>query len=405
MVMPEVIDLGGNGRGVGFAGAVFENAVGIDVTRYGVNGDGVYNNTALIDKLLETGENLIFPPNGTYLTDGEHVIRHDGQTITNYGCIKHTGRKREIRSFPRNYGDSDYISGGFGNGYNAIFIVPDYIDRFALVGSGYLDGARYSFIHGDAGCGVFAVRAPNVYIDHHFRKFINCAVKLVNCPNSIVTKRSTFIDIHNIGTELKSYLNDFRTGVPWVGIVLPQSGDIDGYYEKINDFQLSSANGCGIDFSAADGSLPMRNLRISGRFYKCWIGIWSENNFAGSEAFNIVIDQPQVYGDPTGADQTMNGIGLIGLRNFVVNMPVVYNVSNTAPAVGSQSASLTLVDCKHGNINMPVLRDDRATTPRTEYGMRVSACDDLNILYSKISGHSISDYVSINGSTNITKVP
>lgn len=358
------------------------DSVPVSPMEYGAVGSGVADDTAAINSAISTGKHVIFPRGYTFKTQGQHSITQNGQTFIIEGTVKYDGVRRAL-------------PGGAGTGFQGLFQIQDNVTGVSFIGNGTLDGNRSQvpMVIGDAGAGIYAYRAPKLTVDGpNFENFIEDGIKAFNCPEITVTRRTRFFNIGNIGVELRSYLNDPRVSpaTAWSGTTYGPSGDVSGFYDLINDGLNGAGNGTGVDFSSASGAPSVNNLRISGHFRDCLLAIWSENNYSGAEANNITIDAPLIQGNfrasGGGSATTLDGIGLIGCKNSQIISPVIKNVANVAPAVGSQSVGINLVGCDGVSVINPNIVDDTGGANRMQYGIRLNGSTNIEIKGGQISG-------------------
>ena len=392
-----------SGEGAGLvgmdAGGTLEEAVKIVTPlQFGAAGDGVTDDTAAISSALATGADVHFPAGYTFITQGLHEITTSHQRFIVDGTIKYDGVRRFI------------ATGVYG--FQGLFRVQDQVEGVTFEGSGVMDGnwrragatVDQPLEFRDAGAGIYAYRAIGLKVRGiTLQHFSEDGIKTHNCPALDID--ATFFDICNVGMEIQSYVDDPRTALPWVGDVYGPSGSVTGFFDWIDDGELflNFGNGCGVTFNAASGALPVNNLRVGGHYRDCLAAIWSENNYSGSEAQNIIIDAVTIQGNFRGAAtaSSLQGIGLIGVKSGQVISPVIRNVGNVPPAGGSNSAGLHIVECDGISIINPTITDDTGAADRTQYGIRVNSGTNIDIRGGAISGMATSPIVQVNSPTNV----
>lgn len=342
----------------------------VSVLDFGAVGDGATDDYTAITNALLTGKHAVFPEGYTFLTAGNHSITTSYQMLVINGTVKKkSGTAQEI------------------------FVVQDQVEGVTFTGGGVLDGNRTAFAGGNRGSGILAYRAISLTVDGvTFQNFIDDGIKAHNCPNLVVTKATRFYNIYNIGVEMRSYANDPRTAIAWVGTVYGPSGDIDGFYDRIDDGLHGAGNGVGVDFSPADTALPIKSLRVSGRFRDCLRAIFSENNYTGTTSVsNILIDNPIIEGNYRGVGtvETKDGIGLIGVIKTKIVGAQMLNIGNFAPAGGSCAGIQISTGCSEIDIVDAQIHDTTGATDRTDYGINIAAGSKVRITGGAITGASI----------------
>jgi hypothetical protein len=382
----------------------------VSVLDYGAVGDGETDDTDANNAALATGEDVHFPAPYTFLTQGLHQVTTDHQRIIIDGTIKYDGVRRQIAG-----SDPEDPEAVFG--FQGLFQVQDQTEGVVFEGSGTLDGAwdrdmdqeeGTGLQYRDAGSGIYAYRAIGLRIDGlTFTRFSENGIKAHNCPEIIVTRATSFVDICNAGTEILSYADDPRTAVPWVGTLFGPSGDVSGFYDLIDDGEQFAnwGNGVGVGFSCGPGAPSINNLHISGHFRDCLAAIWSENNYAGSEAHNIIVNSPLIQGNfrssRGGSASSMQGIGFVGVKNSQIITPTIKNVGNIEPLPGSNTAGIFIVESDGVNVIAPAIVDDTAAVDRTQYGIIINAGTNVAILDYDIRGMADGDILQTNSPTNV----
>lgn len=358
-------------------GKVSETAV--SVVDFGATGDGTTNDTTACQNALDTGRDVHFPEDMVFLVNGLSCATA-GQRIYLDGTVK------------KRTGSSATVS---------VFTIND-VAGVQFVGNGTIDGNRSAFTFpAQNPSGIAAYRAESLLVDGiMITECMDCGIKAFNCPNLVTTAATRFYKIKVNGIEIDSYVNDPRTGSPWSGSpqVQSPSGDINGFFDWIDDGLKGVGEGNGVIFSPrSPGALPVCNLRISGRYRDCLRGIWSEDN-VGVPSLNIVIDSPVILGNYRGstgpnAVETKDGIGLIGVKNATIISPTIRNVGNFATASNAECTGITIGGAETDGVIViaPEITDDTGNTDRTDYSIRINYGANIAIIGGHVSGASMAE--------------
>lgn len=365
---------------------------GVPVTplEYGAVGDGVTLDTDAIDLAMATGKRVVFPAGYTFLTDTKfgHRFSVDGQVVEINGTILHNGTLHTI--------------GAGYTGYFGLFSAFEVSD-IQLIGSGTLDGAWNSnkaSVVGRVGSGLTLSNCPRATIvGPLFQNFYDDAIKTFSCPDINVLQPTRFFNIRNIGLELRSYAtNPYAAigsfagflGTAWSGTIKGPSGTVNISAEQIDDGLHGAGNGSAIDFSASGTTPPpCNNLRISANIKDCLLGIWSENNVPGSEAYNITIDGVVIEGDIAGAGTTecSDGIGFVGVLGGTIRNVLIRNQTNIAPPnPGAETAGVNIVQCTDIHVEGVRVETDTGIANRMQHAIKLSGSDRVEIKGCSQSG-------------------
>lgn len=345
----------------------------VNVLDFGAVGDGVTDDATAITNAVATGKDILFPEGLTFLTAGNHSVATNNQKL----IIKGTVKKKS-------------------GTVQSVFVVADQTQGVLFTGGGTIDGNRTAFTSGQTVSGILAFRAIDLTVDGiMLQNMIDDGIKAHNCPNLVVTKSTRFYNIYNMGVEMRSYGNDPRTGLPWVGVVYGPSGDIDGFYDLIDDGLHGAGNGVGVDFSPGDATAPdIVGIRVSGQYRDCLRAIFAENNVPSTvNVQDIVIDSPVILGNYRGSGtvETKDGIGVINCKNVQIIAPIMRNIGNFVPP-GGVCAGIQISGNDVANIDIvnPQITDDTGAANRTDYGIYIGAgsSDDVRIRGGRISGMS-----------------
>lgn len=348
---------------------------------YGAVGNGVTLDTAALDAAMATGKHVVIPKGYVFLTDTilGHRYVSDRQIVELRGNVVHDG------SLPT-------IVGPY-NGFFGLFSASE-VEGIQLIGGGRLDGAwngtRPAVPGARIGTGLMLAKCPQAVIDGpQFEAFFDDGIKANNCPELSVSRMTRFYHIRNIGVEMSSYAaNPFAAafgatyagflGGAWSGTIYGPSGKIDGIYENIDDGLAGAGNGTAIDFSAELGAPRCTNLTIRGSIRDCLLGVWSENNQAGSEATNVDIDV-LITGNIAGVGTTQcsDGIGLIGVYGGKVRAQIT-NQTNIAPPAGAETVGLNIIQCTDIDAYVNV-KTDTGIANRMQHAVKVSGSSRVEL--------------------------
>jgi hypothetical protein len=362
-------DAGGTGRFLSF------DSGSVNVLRFGAVGDGVADDTAEIQAALDTDRDVEIPLGKTFLVDGDLRNGTNFQRIYGGGCIKKKA----------------------GN-VKPIFYLLDESDGVHFDNI-EIDGTLASFTVGNATPAILGYLAKSLTVTNcYLRDNADAGIKLRDSAG-LIAIGNRFYKTKNNGIELRSYINDPRTGSPYVGTRPEIQGNIKivgNHFNRIDDGGHGAGDGCGITFDSVNGSYPYKNVTIEGNTFvdtlRC---IWTENNITGSEAVNVSIVGNTLLGCVSGAGtiECKDGIGLIGIKGAVISGNTIRNISNIV-SVGDTtgitiSGSLGVTVVTDVTITNNIIIDDTAAANRNDYGIRVTLGDGLTIYGNRISGASI----------------
>ena len=354
----------------------------VSVLDFGAVGDGVTNDTAACQAAIDTDKNVIFPDGYTFAITSLSGFT-DNRTYSGGATIKK-----------------------FGTTPAHLFNLPDQSVNITFDGL-IFDGNRSAFVVGNIGSGIFGYLCRSLNVQNcTFRNIIDSGVKhrdgaFVNVTNCV------FSDISENGVELRNYDGDPRTGLQYPVNARPvmEGGHniSNSRFERITREETDVGpivDACGVTFDSirlyALTVVPHRNITIANNtFIDCLRGIFSENNYTGSEANGVLILGNQVRSGISGGYAqgvfSKVGIGVSGVKNAVIADNIITNPVTYTPA-GSVTAGIQLTASVGvaNNTNVTV-RDNRITNDGSiadgmEYGIYVRACDGLNISGNTIEG-------------------
>lgn len=326
----------------------------------GAVGDGIADDSPYIEAALATGKHVVIPKGYSFKTSANvgqgHAYTADKQIVEVNGDVLYSGTRHAL-------------PGGHAPGFHGIFVARD-LERIQIFGSGNIDGAMVRgavgsgtwgpFSAGDNGSGLFFTRCPGFFVDGvKLTRFINDGIKSVNCPEFYVGGQTYLFDIYNIGHEINSDATDvFNGGIAWVGTTYGPSGKHYAVCELIDDHLHGAGNGCGVDFSSETGAARVQGLTIGGRYLDCLLPVWSENNYPGSEARDVILDDVYARGNIRGAAvaECSDGIGLIGVQG-VRGRATIVDQSNFDPPAGAETVGVNVVSCSNVDLDLNISTD------------------------------------------------
>ena len=390
------------GTGAGFRPVRDKLRETVSVFDFGAVGDGITDDTAKCQAAIDTGKNVLFPEGFTFAIS----------SLSGFADNR------------RYYGGATIKK--FGTTPAHLFNLPDESSNITFDGL-IFDGNRSEFVIGNIGSGIFGYLCRSLNVTNcTFQNLIDSGVKHRDGAFVTVTGCS-FTDISENGVELRNYDADVRTGVDYAGgLTRPpiEGGHIinQNRFERITRIETDDGpivDACGVTFDSvvlhALPAVPHRNVTIANNtFIDCLRGIYSENNYAGSEADGVLVIGNQirsgVSGGPDEEIYSKVGVGFSGIRNAVIAdntflNPVTFNPSGSTTAGILLTASVGIANNSNVTVRDNKITDDGSIAEGMEYGIYVAAGDGIDITGNMIAGAATAPiYVHPSNAENVSLV-
>lgn len=260
------------------------------------------------------------------------------------------------------------------------------------------DGYKSQFSTGNAVPAIFGYLTKSLKVTNcYLHDIIDVGIKLRDGAR-LTAYGNELYSIDQNGIELRHYVNDPRTGVPYTGTRPTVQGGhriIGNHFSRIDDGQSGAGDGCGVTMDSVNASYPIIGAVVQGNTFEDVLrSVWSENNTAGAEAECLVVEGNTIVGNILGAAtvETKDGIGFIGVKNSVIKNNVIRNAGNFAPAGGS-CAGIQISNATTENIDISgnVIIDDTGASDRTDYGINIAAGSRIKCKRNILSGASLAN--------------
>lgn len=347
--------------------------------RYGAVGDGSTDDNTAIANAISTGHDLTGPS-----WDEGYIFAITGNISGFADHQKITGLRFKKK----------------GATVQPMFLLPDNSDGVWFDGCEF-DGNRSLFSFGNAATAILGYLTFSLKVtDCYFHDIIDAGIKLRDGAR-LHAEGNRFYYIAENGIEINNYVNDARTGSPYVGTRPTVEGwhrIVGNHFERITrleDGGTGIVDACGVIFNSVNASYPVDGVTITGNtFVDCLRHIWTENNTAGTEAKNITVTGNTFRGAVYGAGANSYGkagIGFIGVKGGVIANNVLRNIGNY-DAVGSDTSGITLSASYGTTTNERVtvanntIIDDTGDSLRTKYGITLTVGTLCKVYGNQISG-------------------
>jgi parallel beta-helix repeat protein len=342
---------------------------------FGAAGDGVTDDTTAVQAALNTGRHVLAPKGYTFLVDGNLATSVNRQKISGGGAFKKKS----------------------GN-VKPVFLLPDESEGVHFDGI-EIDGNLAAFTIGNATPAIFGYLIKSLTVTNcNLHSNADAGIKLRDSAG-LTAIGNRFYRTQNNGIELRHYINDPRTGSPYVGTRPSVQGNvrvIGNHFERIDDGGHGAGDGCGVTFDSVNGSYPFKNVTVEGNTFQDVLRcVWTENNIAGSESVNVSIVGNTLLGNVLGAGTTecKDGIGLIGVRGATVKGNVIRNISNivsVGDCVGIQvSGSMGITVAEDIEIEGNIIVDDSGIANRMDYGIKITLANRIRVVGNRVRGASV----------------